>query len=104
MLIPEHKYLVKKVYPTEQLPNGNHKFQRIILIKPGYTDEFGDKKGKDDLYEIKVWNNAIDELPELNPGDKVKAVLGINGVEHVDRNSGQVMYFTQISARKIEKL
>lgn len=103
MLIPEHKYLVEKVYPTENTQNGRHKFQRIILKKPGFKDEFGDQKSKDDLFECKVWNAAIADLPPLSTGDKVKAMLAIQGVEHTDAK-GQVMYYTQITIRKIEKL
>lgn len=104
MLIPEHKYLIEKVYPAENTQNGRHKFQRIILRKPAPRDEFGDQVMKDDLFECKVWNAAIAELPALKTGDKVKAVLGIQGVEHTDTAKGHVMYYTQISIRKIEKL
>lgn len=103
MLLPEHKFLVQEVFAPENTPNGKHRFQRIILNKPGYTDEFGEKRGKDDLYECTVWNKKIDELPALKSGDKVKTMLNMQGVENIDQN-GKKLYYTQITIRKIELL
>ena len=103
MLIPEHKFLVQEIHAPESTPNGKHQFQRIILNKPGYTDEFGEKVGKDDIYECTAWNRKIEEIPLLKTGDKVKALLNIQGNETIDQN-GKKMWFTQITIRKIEKL
>ena len=103
MLIPEHGYIVEHIDAPENTPNGKHKFQRLILNKPGYTDEFGEKKGKDDLFEARAWNQKINDIPVLQKGDKVKAMLNIRGNETINER-GQKLYFTDISIRKIEKL
>lgn len=103
MLIQEHGYLVKQIDAPESTQNGRHKFQRIVLNKPGYTDEFGDKKCMDDIFECRVWNKKINEIPALQKGDKVKAVLSIKGLEYTDKQ-GKTIYYTQTTIRKIEKI
>ena len=104
MLIPEHKFLVEKVGPTEKTPDGKHQFQTIILVKPGYTDEFGEKIGKDDIYECRAWNKTLEEMPVLKKGDKVKAVLNLNGRQFLDKNNSEIYYNLQLIIRKIELL
>ena len=104
MLLPEHKFIVQHVFAPESSQNGQHRFQRILLNKPGYTDEFGEKVGKDDLFECKVWNAAIETLPALQTGDKVKALLNLHGSENTDIQTGKKSYFAQLTLRKIEKI
>lgn len=105
MQIPEHKYLVDKVFQPDTTRNGNHKFQRIVLVKPGWTDEFGDKKGPDDFLECNAWNKKIDEVPPgLKRGDKVKAQLTLSGRANFDQGKNETYYQLQLSIRKIELL
>ncbi len=104
MYLPEHKFIVEKVGPVEETRNGGHKIQKIILRKPGWRDEFGDQVGKDDYYEVQVWNNQITEIPVLKKGDKVKAMLNLNGKEILDNNNGELFYALNLNLRKIEVL
>ncbi len=104
MLIPEHKFLVEKVFQVDETKDKKHKFQRIILKKPGYTDELGEKIGKDDFFECRAWNKKLNEIPVLKSGDKVKALLALQGTCHLDITNGQEFYYTQFTIRKIQLL
>ncbi len=103
MLLPEHKFLVKEVFDTAKTNNEKHTFKRIILVKPGYTNEFSEKVGKDDIYDCRAWNQTIEQLPSLAKGDKVKALLNLNGHEVIDTN-GHKYWTIQLTIRKLEKL
>ena len=74
MLLPEHKFLVEEVGAVERTKDLKHEFRMLVFRKPGYTDEFGEKKGEDDLFEAKAWNKQLAELPALKKGDKVTLV------------------------------
>lgn len=50
------------------------RIQNLILRQPGYTDEFGEKKGKDDIWCIQLINDNIEKhniLKTYMPKDKV---------------------------------
>jgi hypothetical protein len=104
MLLPEHKYLIEKVDLPQNTKDNQFRFQTIVLKKPGYTDEFGEKIGKDDLLECKVWNDKIEQMPVLKAGDKVKAVLNLNGRQGLDRNNSEIYYTLNLSIKNIELL
>lgn len=101
MLLPEHKFLVDKVGPTERTQDGKHEFQTIVLIKPGYTNEFGEKVGIDDEYECRAWNKTIVEMPVIKHGDKVNVVLNLQGRKWIDKDKGDVYYRTELMIRKL---
>lgn len=46
--------------------NGETKICRIRVMVPGWVDQFGEKKGEDQIFEIRVMNSRIDELPFVN--------------------------------------
>jgi hypothetical protein len=104
MLLNKHKFIVEKVGNVEQSKTGGHKFVNIILMKPGYTNEFGDKVGPDDIFSCTAWNKTITELPALNKGDKVEALLVLQGREQFDRNNSKTYYSTGLVIRNIVKL
>nr|WP_319570232.1 hypothetical protein [uncultured Draconibacterium sp.] len=101
MLINEHKFLVEQVFPETTSKNGKHRTKRIILNKPGYHNSFGEKVGDDDIYECTAWNKTIDELPELKHGDKVTAVINLQGRKNIDQ-SGNEFYNLNISIRSLK--
>jgi|GEM_PF-4124678 len=104
MLIPEHKYLIERVDPPQYTQDNQFRFKTIVLKKPGFTDEFGDKIGKDDLFECKVWNDRIEQLPVLKKGDKVKAMLNLSGREVLDRNTSEIYYTMNLNIKQIDLL
>ena len=104
MLLPEHKFLVAKVGPSERTQDGKHECQTIVLVKPGYTNEFGEKVGIDDEYECKAWNKTLQEMPVLKHGDKVNALLNLQGRKWIDKDKGEVYYRTELMIRKITLL
>jgi single-stranded DNA-binding protein len=103
MLLPEQKFLVEQVNEPEITKDRRNTMQRIILNKPGYTDEFGEKVGKDDHFECKAWNKTIESVPVLKPGDKVAAMLNLQGSEFID-DHGKKSYSAQLTIRKIVKV
>ena len=104
MLLPEQKFLVDKVGTTDRTKDGKHEFQTIILLKPGYTDEFGEKRGTDDYFECKAWNKTLQEMPVLKHGDKVNVTLNMQGGKWIDKENGDTNYQVQLSIRKITLL
>jgi nickel-dependent lactate racemase len=48
--------------------------QSIIIMVPGYTDQFGDKKGKDEFWEFKLFNDKIDRF-NIRPHFEGKKVV-----------------------------
>lgn len=104
MLLPEHKFLVEKVGQKEKTTDQKHTFKTIVLRKPGFTNEFGEKVGKDDLFEAKAWNKTIDELPVVAMGDKVAATLLLTGKEYLDKNQSDINYSLQLTLHKMKLL
>jgi len=102
MYLSEHKFIVEKIGEVENIKN--HQLLKIVLRKPGWRDEFGDQVGKDDFYEVQVWNQQISEMPVLKKGDKVKAQLNLNGQEFLDNNNGEMYYTLRLNVRKMELL
>jgi hypothetical protein len=104
MLLPEHKFLVQQVGTTDRTKDGKHEFQTIVLLKPGYTNEFGEKVGEDDIYECKAWNKTLSEMPVLKHGDKVSALLNMQGRKWIDKENGNINYQVQLTIRKLTLL
>lgn len=104
MFLPEQKFLVKSVSGTERTKDGKHEYCTVVLIRPGYTDEFGEKRSDDDLFECKAWNKTLEQMPVIKHGDKVKAVLNLQGREYFDQQQTQFHYGLQLTIRKIEIL
>ena len=103
MLLPEHKFLIEKAGPKENTKDQKHSFKTFVFRKPGFTNEFGEKVGKDDLFEAKAWNKTIDELPAVSMGDKVAVMLVLNGKEYLDQNQG-INYSLQLTIQKMKVL
>lgn len=55
------KVLLVGVSPVEKFKDTN--VCEIGVIEPGYSDEFGEKKGKDQTHYVRVLNRNIDKLP-----------------------------------------
>lgn len=54
--------------------------QSILIKVPGYVDRFGERKTDDEIWQIDLFNKAIDKfnLHTRHQGQKVKAVVYIN--------------------------
>ena len=73
--------------------------QSIIILVPGYTDQFGDKKGKDEHWEFKLFNDKIDRFnirPHLE-GKKV-AVEGFLNSRSYKKNGEEAYALSLILA------
>lgn len=57
------KGIVKDVLPVEFYGDGNTgRRQTLVLFIPGYVDNYGVKKGQDELWGIDIYNKKIDEF------------------------------------------
>lgn len=78
-------------------------FQGLIVTVPGFVDSFGDKKGKDEEWEIQLINDAItkhDLLSKNLQGKKVivDAYLNSNSFIH----NGEQKYALNLNLASIE--
>jgi type VI protein secretion system component Hcp len=57
--------------PEPTKTNNGQQLQKLVVLEPGYTDSFGDKKGQDQYFEILFFNEKI---KSITPGlyEKVK--------------------------------
>lgn len=61
MSIPiSFKGIFKKRTKLEPMQRGF--MAEVLIVKPGYTDEFGEKKGKDDYFTLKQFADNQSEL------------------------------------------
>lgn len=87
---------------SEKTVKGNVPMLEILIMKPGFIDEFQEKKSKDQTYIINVFNEKIDQVLECNKDDKVKVTCFLNSVEFTtDRG---LQYSLKLNLNKIEKL
>lgn len=56
------KAIIKRVTRPETVGKNNTLMQRVIFLEPGYTDTFGEKKGTDNLWEGKLFNDRINKF------------------------------------------
>ena len=71
------KGIVKEVGPIETVGEKNTKKQRIILFVPGYVDQFGDKKGRDEHWPLDVMGDNVEKLNIQKTAVKQKAEVTV---------------------------
>jgi hypothetical protein len=60
----------------------SNKLQEIIVRVPARTNEFGDKIGEDDHFQVTAWKDEkIEKLKPFNAGAKVEVAVFMNGRE-----------------------
>lgn len=104
MFLPSHKFIIDSIGTVTKSKNGLHDFLEIILRKPAKTDEFNDAVYPDDFYQCTAWNKKINELPELEKGDKVEVMLNFQGRKVFDQNKMEDYYTKQLTIQKLHKL
>jgi len=104
MYLPAHKFYIDSIGTVTASKNGQHKYIEIILRKPAQRDEFDEAKYPDDYFQCTVWNDKINQLPEIENGDKVEAVLNYQGRKMLDQNTGDTYYTKQFNIQKLTKL
>lgn len=81
--------------------NGNYTKQQIIIRKPGFTDEFGDKKGKDNYFPVWLNDQQIKKhATDLQKGKKVEVTAFLNGFEY-NGNDG-IQYGLSINVHELK--
>lgn len=94
MKIEQFKAIVTEVYEGE---SKTAKLYRKLTLKiPGYTDEFGEKRGKDQFFEAFVFSPALEKLPKPKFGDHVQVTAYLNGFQNAT-NEGKIFYTTTLS-------
>lgn len=57
------KGIVKRVMPVETYgQDKSGRRQSVILFVPGYVDQFGDKRGQDEEWQLDLFNDRIDKF------------------------------------------
>lgn len=75
---------------TTTTTKGSYLKQIIVIRKPGFTDEFGDKKGKDQFFPVTLADDACKKFSaQLVKDKKVIATCYLNGYEHNSGNGSQ---------------
>lgn len=89
--------LIQDVQPTETLRDGL-KRQTVILLEPGYVDDFGEKKGHDNQWRVSIYGDRIQKfgITTAHIGRKAKARLALKSTESII-NGGIRKY--EVSAR-----
>lgn len=94
---------IEEVSDIEYVGQNNLSKQAIILMVPGYTDEYGEKKGKDEHYQISLLGDSVDKF-NIHPrhvGSKVKTEVYIKSSRYTNKE-GKVGYIVNINLASIE--
>ena len=85
--------------------NGTPK-QEIILLVPGFTNNFGEKIGQDDLWKISILGESIDKfnLYERHAGSKVKTEVYISSRQYTSKKDNSIGYMVNVNLANIEFL
>lgn len=75
------KGIIKEVGQVETIGQNAIKKQTIILFVPGYVDQFGDKKGRDEFWPLDIMGDRVSAL-NIQPSavkQKAEVTLYITG-------------------------
>lgn len=80
--------------------------QVILLMVPGYVDEFGEKKSPDDFWQISIMGDSIDKfnIHERHVGSKVVIEVYVNSRPYTNKTTQLTGYIVNVSLAKIEFL
>lgn len=84
------KGTVKEVKPVETYGDTNqYRKQAVILFIPGYVNEFGEKMGADEEWELEAANQRIESLKiaDLQIGERLEVTTYISSSGY-DRKDG----------------
>jgi|GEM_PF-1895215 len=99
------KGIVKEVKPIEFYGEGSQgRRQTLVLFVPGYVDEFGDKKGRDETWGIDIYNKNI-EKHNLNSNcvdKRAKIDIYISSSELPKKDSDGVWYAISATLKNIQ--
>lgn len=99
------KGIIKAVLPVETYGDNNQgRRQSIILFVPGYVDEFGDKRGRDEAWSIETFNDGIEKhgLSNIQQGSRAEVEFYINSREFDKKDGTGKTYMTSSSVRNIK--
>jgi hypothetical protein len=88
----EIKAIIKHVGEVETFTN--YFKQRIIVMVPGYVDQFGDKKGKDEYWPVDIFGDKIDRynLRPSHVNEKADVKLFVAGSRFEKKDGTGVGY------------
>lgn len=98
------KGIVKEVKPVEFYGEGNTgRRQTVVVFVPGFTNEFGEKVTKDELWGIDLFNKKIDEhaLNQNCVSKKVEVEAWLSSREF-DRKDGAKGYGISATLKSIK--
>ena len=93
--------ILASVSMTETTNNGKE-FVRCLIVKPGFVNEFGEKKGEDQTYEVTFFGEKAGQVTFIEKESKVSLECLLSCKPH--EYGGKLYYNPQILGQKIEKL
>lgn len=104
MYIKTEKFIIDAIGTVSKSKNGLHDYLEIVLRKPAKHDEFNEATYPDDYFQTTAWNKKINELPEIEVGDKVEVMLNLQGRKLLDDKTGEYYFTKQLNIQKLSKL
>lgn len=75
--------------------------RNLDVREPAYVDEFGEKKGQDTIYRIKLFKEAEEKFPAIGIGAKVIITAYVNSKEF-KRDTEAIDYNTYLVLKSVE--
>jgi single-stranded DNA-binding protein len=88
---------------TKTTSASSFRMQTLIIVVPAWTDQFGEKKDKDQFWEFTIYNAAADGealLSRFQKGDRVTVEAYLNSREFRFKPNGPYTYETRIASVK----
>lgn len=103
----ELKGIIQKVGIAQNVGTGDFMIQRFVFLEPAFTDMFGDKRGTDNIWQIKILGadkiqtfgitpEMVEQKATLIVYLDSKEVKGTNGKEYfypIEANLGKFELF-----------
>lgn len=97
------KGIIHEVGNIEYVGEKEYPKQFIIIFVPEYVDEYGEKKGKDEHWQVTLFGNNVDKfnIQPRNLNAKVKVDLYLKSMKYEGRD-GKIGYMINADLASIE--
>jgi len=98
------KGIVQSVTMETYGEDNTGKRQNIVVLVPGYTDAYGDKKGADEIYEVNQFNEGITKnvITEEDVNRKIDLELYLKGRAFDKKDGTGKAYIIGLSVKSMK--
>ena len=98
------KGIVQSVTMETYGEDNSGKRQNIVVLVPGYTDAYGDKKGADEIYEVNQFNEGITKnvITEEDVNRKIDLELYLKGRAFDKKDGTGKAYIIGLSVKSMK--